>query len=92
MECFRDSGTSKASKADYYLVEGNNYLLQGNYQKAILYLEKAIQLDPNDAISYNNLGYTYFDLAQYSQAISYLEKAIQYQEKVEIGERKWNRF
>ena len=45
-------------------------------EKAIPYLEKAIQLDPADAESYNFLGVVYHDLNMLEKAIPYLEKAI----------------
>jgi len=47
------------------------------YEKAISNYNKAIQLNPNDANTYNGRGLAYYDLEQYENAISNYNKAIQ---------------
>ena len=49
----------------------------GDYEGAIVDLNKAIQLDPNFAVAYNNRGSAYNDLKQYDKAIVDYTKAIQ---------------
>jgi len=51
----------------------------GEYQKAISIFEKAIQIQPNNANFYNNLGNALKELEEYPKAISSYEKAIQIQ-------------
>jgi len=45
-------------------------------KKAIEYLDKAIKLQPNNAVAYNRRGIVYFHLSQYQQAIENFNKAI----------------
>ena len=49
----------------------------GEFEKAISCHEKAIQLDPNNLNSHNNLGILFHQLKQFQNAKSYFEKAIQ---------------
>ena len=58
-------------------LKGEEFFAKGSYQKAITYLEKTLQLEPDNAEVYNNLGIAYRKLGHYSKAISALEKAIQ---------------
>jgi len=53
----------------------NNEL--GEYKKAIGCFEKAIQINPNYAAAYNNLGNALKELGEYQKAISCYEKAIE---------------
>ena len=54
-----------------------------NYDKAISYFNKAIELDPNNAVAYHNRGLVYFKIASYFntepfyKAISDFSKAIE---------------
>jgi S1-C subfamily serine protease len=65
----------KVSEADYYLVEGLKQFSQGDYSQAINYFKKLLQINPNFASAYNNLGATYVDLGQYQKAKENLQKA-----------------
>ena len=47
------------------------------YQEAIEHYTEAIQLDPNNALAYNNRGNAYLSLGQYQRAIQDYDKAIQ---------------
>jgi len=49
----------------------------GRYSEAVALLEMAIELDPNHADAYYELGRAHFKLQQYGQAIARLQKAIQ---------------
>lgn len=49
-----------------------------DYQAAVSYYKKAIQISPKDVIPYNNLGNTYLrGLNQPAQALTYYQKATQ---------------
>jgi tetratricopeptide (TPR) repeat protein len=50
---------------------------RGNYPLAILYLEKAIELNPNLKEAYNNLGKILNDLGRPDEALKYLNKALE---------------
>ena len=57
-----------------YLGTALNY--QGYYQKAVNQFQKAIELNPNYAPAYMNLGITYFYMKQFANTISSEQKAI----------------
>ena len=48
----------------------------GKPQEAIPYLQKALELNPNDAFANNNLGMTYRELNRAQEALPFLEKAV----------------
>jgi Holliday junction resolvase len=50
---------------------------KGNYPLAILYLEKAIEMNPNLKEAYNNLGRILNDLGRPDEALKYLNKALE---------------
>ncbi|CAF0790511.1 unnamed protein product [Adineta steineri] len=62
---------------------------QGDYEKAIWYYEKALEIEqktlpsnhPDLAISYNNIGSVYDKMGEYSKALSYHEKALKIRKK-----------
>jgi len=68
---------SPTIQAEYFFMRGNEYYRQGNYDSAIAEYNKALQLNPNDASAYNNLGLAYESLGQYQKAIEYLQKSLQ---------------
>lgn len=50
---------------------------QGNYEKAVEYLDKVISLNPEDFVAYNDLGSIYESLGAYEKAIEELKKSIE---------------
>jgi len=56
---------------------GAAYSRQDEYQKAIQYYQKAIQINPALAKPHYNLGLSYHDLEEYEKAIQYFNKTIQ---------------
>ena len=50
---------------------------KGNYPLAILYLEKAIEMNPNLKEAYNNLGRILNDLGRPDEALKYLNTALE---------------
>ena len=50
---------------------------KGNIDAAIPYLNKAIELDPESASAYENLGIAYATKGEFSKAIQYLTKALE---------------
>ena len=57
--------------------EGTKLMLEKKYQKAIVFLQKAIELNPEFKEAYYNLGLSYERLGEYKDAIKNLKKAIQ---------------
>ena len=80
----------EVEKAGYYNNRAYIKTQQGDYDKAIEYYEKSLQifeknLPPNHsdlATSYNNIGKVYKSMGQYSKAILFCEKAVEIFEKV----------
>ena len=56
---------------------GNAYDDEGNYDKAIEYYQKTIELKPDNTEVYNNMGIAYNHKGSYDKAIEYYEKAIE---------------
>ena len=49
---------------------GNNYFKEKNYQDAIKYYSKAIELDSNDKLSYSNRSVSYLNIGEYKNALN----------------------
>lgn len=73
LQCFEKAETCDFEKtAAYYKDLGVAYGISGNYEKSIPVLEKAIELDPDDDLSYTNLGYTYMNLGNTQKGQEYI--------------------
>jgi len=68
----------KLPNPDYSILNyiGFAYYCKGQFQKAVPFFLKALNLNTNKPYIYNNLGATYIKLKQYDLAISPLKKAI----------------
>jgi tetratricopeptide (TPR) repeat protein len=62
--------------ADSYLAEGLDDLHIGNYDQAIKAWQRALELNPKDALAANNIGSVYMTKKQPAIAISWFGKAI----------------
>jgi tetratricopeptide (TPR) repeat protein len=71
--------------AAIYNERGVIYGKSGQYQKAISYLAKAIELNPKYALAYYNRGTANHKLGQYTQAISDYTKAIELNPKYAVA-------
>jgi tetratricopeptide (TPR) repeat protein len=65
-----------ALSAEEYYTRGNNALENCFNELAIEYYQKAIDLNPNYAVAYCNMGAAYSDLNNYREAIRCCQKAI----------------
>ncbi|MCF0205788.1 MAG: tetratricopeptide repeat protein [Bacteroidales bacterium] len=78
IQCFDKAETCDFTKTSgYYKDLGVAYGISGQYDKALYALEMALKLDPNDPVTYTNLGYTYKNLGQDEKGQSYLNQAEQ---------------
>ena len=56
--------------------KGNNAFYKKNFTKAIMYYQNTLELRPDDAHAYNNLGNSYKEIKNYSRAINAFQNAI----------------
>ncbi|CAF4139087.1 unnamed protein product, partial [Adineta steineri] len=77
--------SDEGEKAIYYGCLGYVKDDQGDYEKAIWYYEKGLEIEqktlpsnhPSLATSYNNIGNVYDNMGEYEKALSYYEKALE---------------
>ena len=67
----------EGKSADELSEEGYEIAKQGDYDTAIEYLQKAIELDPDYKTAYHKLGEIYEAKKEYEAAIENLEKAFE---------------
>ena len=60
-----------------YLLEGNEFLEAGDYQKAIRRYDQVISIDPEFADAYNNRGVAYFESRRFGEALDNYNRAVQ---------------
>ncbi|CAF1457188.1 unnamed protein product [Adineta steineri] len=81
--------SNESDKGFYYNNLGTAKYHQGDYDQAIEYYEKALEIweqtlpadHPSLATSYNNIGGVYVDMGEYSKALSFYEKALTIKEQ-----------
>jgi len=65
-----------SSKTQHLLAQGNEYLAQRAYAKAIASYERLLELDSRDAQALNNLGAAFSKLGRYPEAEQHFRRAI----------------
>lgn len=74
---------------DAYDLLGNIYFKKGDYDKSILAYKKVIEIDPEDATGYYNLGCAYSALKDWENAEMEWKSAIEYEKELrEMKERR----
>jgi tetratricopeptide (TPR) repeat protein len=69
----------------FYGKQGSNYRKQGKYDEAISSFTKAIELNPEGDMAYNNRGWAYYKKRQYDLAASDYTKAIEIKPRNELA-------
>ena len=64
-----------------YFVLGFIYAQKKEFARAKAYLEKALQLDFNNAKAYTALGYVYYKMRNFNESVKALKKAIELDEQ-----------
>ena len=88
-EVMLEQATDEIEKGDIYCQLGTAMRDQGEYQEALTYYEKSLEiykktLPPNHlnlAVSYNQIGLVYYNMGEYSKALSYYEKDLEIQQQ-----------
>lgn len=75
-DALSEKSLSKNEEAMSYFNKGTIESANENYEQAIIYYKKAIDLDKNFAFAYDNLGISYRKLNQYDDAIKAYKKSL----------------
>ncbi len=62
--------------AEFYNSLGTASAEIGQYDKALIYFNKAIEINPNLADAYSNRGIVYAEIGQYDEAMTDFNKAV----------------
>ena len=73
---------------------GQRYLTEGNYGKAIVAFNKAIELEPNEIQAYTGVITAYVQSGREGEATAILEKSLEQfgQADSQVGESEWGEF
>ncbi|MBI5789498.1 MAG: tetratricopeptide repeat protein [Candidatus Schekmanbacteria bacterium] len=85
---WRDTVAKSPGKVRAHYNLADVYVQRGNYRKAVLYYQKAIELKPDFARAYNDQGYCYFYLGEVQKAIDLSHAALRY--KPQMAEAHYN--
>ena len=70
--------TKDEDKANLYFQKGALFEREKKYDQAEQYFHKVLDIDPNNAIALNNLGYMLVDkTSRYADALKYIRKAVE---------------
>src|SRR5947207_1423148 len=61
---------------EQWLDEGNTHFYAQRYDEALAAYQQALQLDPDYAKAYNNMGYVLNEIKRYEEALAAYEQAI----------------
>ena len=73
--------------AAQWLDKGNFYFDAEDYNKAVEYYNKAVELNPNYGTAWNNIGVAYYNLGNYNKAVEYYNKSLELNPDYDIA---WN--
>ena len=74
---FGISGQTTNKEAEAALIKGVNAVKNNDFNSAIIYYTKAIELDPKNVEAYYGRGFAYDELKKYPEAIADYTKAIE---------------
>ncbi|CAF1130426.1 unnamed protein product [Adineta steineri] len=88
-EVLLEQPSSQSDKAHYYHQLGYTKNYQGDYEQAIEYHRKALEIrrktlpinHPSLSTSYSNIGFVYSNMGEYSKALSFYKTAFEIEEK-----------
>ena len=76
-------GYEKQARSAEIVDEAVAYFQQGQNDKAIQGLKKAIDINPNNATAYGNIGFILNSIGKSAEAIPYLENALELNQHLE---------
>ena len=66
-----------ANSSDYYYDKGLNFLNEENYEEALMYLDKAIDMEPNNLEYLNSKAICLYNLNSVDESIEYFDKVLE---------------
>jgi tetratricopeptide (TPR) repeat protein len=63
---------------------GVAYGISGQYDSSLIFLKKAVEINPKDAQTLVNIGLTYLNLKKQDEAIPYFQQAHKIDPKIQI--------
>ena len=79
--------TTRLPEAYRYYREARELGLRGEDSKALQLMLKAVELDPEFAMAYRDIGMTYGNLGYYDKSNEYMQKAFEFRERLSDKER-----
>ena len=79
--------TTASPEAYRYYRESRELGLKGEDSKALQLMLKAVEIDPEFAMAYRDLGITYGNLGYFDKAGEYIKKAFEYRDRLSDKER-----
>ena len=76
-----------AQTSERWVEKGEEYLSMGMYNESIASFDKALEVDPENAIALNGKGFTLLSLGQYNESISHFDRAIEIDPENDVA---WN--
>ena len=79
--------TTSSPEALKYYIEGRRHHNKVEYDQAIAYMEKAVEIDPEFAMAYRSLASSHYVLGHYADGQKYLKKALELSNRLSDNER-----
>ena len=81
------ASTEKIKETDpaELVAQGNSFLKKGQFDQAIAYFNRAIEINPRYDTAYNNRGFVYYIKGQYDKAIADCTKVIEINPKYALA-------
>jgi serine/threonine protein kinase/tetratricopeptide (TPR) repeat protein len=79
--------TTGSPEAYMYYREARELSLKGEDSKALQLMLKAVEIDPQFAMAYRDLGMSYSNLGYYNKSREYMKKAYEYKDRLSDKER-----
>ncbi|MGA1870654.1 MAG: tetratricopeptide repeat protein [bacterium] len=78
--------------ANVHILKGTSLLWEQEFQKAIIHFSAALQLEPNNAIAHNNLGYALANQGDLKQAYTHFAEAVRLKPDFEFARKNLELF
>jgi len=87
MEQMRSEKFDNAQSVQIYDTIGLFYFQTREFDNAVLYYKKVLELDPQNASAFSNLGANYIETGQFTHAVKALEDALKWNPNIDYADR-----